>query len=120
MFDIDKKNAVLKVCGIKLLNVEPAPLYNDAVSKKTELDSILFQMHPKWGFPVSDSELMNDSSVSQTIRNAIEQRNIPRSVSSNGIDDDDVVLDTMIRDCESPIEYYDRMKPYTDELENKK
>lgn len=117
MFDIETKNAVLRSRGETSLNVEPSTMYNDAESKKTDLDNVLFQMHPKWGFPVSDLELMDDDAVSSQLRSAIERRNQPVKSVPMGNDDDDVVLDTMSRNGESPIDYYDRMKGYFEGIE---
>lgn len=116
MFDIETKNAVLRSRGETSLNVEPSPLYNDAESKKTDLDNVLFQMHPKWGFPVSDLELMDDDAVSSQLRSAIERRNQPVKSVPLGNDDDDVVLDTMQRNGESSTDYYDRMQGFIGDI----
>lgn len=120
ILSIKDKNQILDSIGSPYRNSEEAPFKTeDNLKKSSELDSILYAPSPVTGWPCNDLEIMEDAKTSPEIRSALQQRNqvLQPGISST---DDDAVLDAMPLNGESEEAFFNRVKPYVDDLEKPK
>lgn len=111
------KNVVIKALGLGLVNSESTGVVvNEKIAKRVNapLDDLVYG-RSRFGWPSSDIDVMNMTN-NMEVKNALERRNMKRPA-PNGTKDDDVALDTVVRNGESAESYADRMSDYLDEYE---
>lgn len=112
------KNAIIKSLGLGLVNSDSTGVVvNEEISKRVNapLDDLVYG-RSRFGWPSSDIDVMNMTN-NMEVKNALERRNQKRSA-PNGTKNDDVALDTVVRNGESAESYADRMAKFMDEYES--
>lgn len=115
----DKRNLILKARGVNLRNGVYKPHTVNVNKSHNELIDTVFAVDPSTGFPSSDLSVMNNPNTSASIKQAIEHLQSPLNRSYLGLDDDDVVIDTVQGVNESDIDYAERMNKYVEETKKK-
>ena len=112
------KNAIIKSLGLGLVNSDSiGVVVNEEISKRVNapLDDLVYG-RGRFGWPSSDIDVMNMTN-NMEVKNALERRNMKRPA-PNGTKNDDVALDTVVRNGESAESYADRMAEFMDEYES--
>lgn len=118
--DIKHKNSLLQSMGSEYFNEDvPSHALFDNV-QRSELEKTIYAINPLTGFPDSDIGIMNNSTISPTLRQAIQNINHSVEPTAPSSFDDDALLDSVQQPFESKFSYYDRLKQESDEYINSK